>query len=108
VAIRRRYLALIGLRWFQTGLLIPVITLLMVSRGLSLVEIGLAASVHGLMVLALGWPAWSVRWPLRCTYPRFVPSGRRLVEGPGGPLLYSRPVSFPGRRCRRDARAAFV
>ena len=54
--IRRRYLALIGLRWFQTGLLIPVITLLMVSRGLSLVEIGLVASVAGLVVLILELP----------------------------------------------------
>jgi MFS family permease len=55
-AIRRRYLALIGLRWFQTGLLIPVIVLLMVSRGLSLVEIGLVGSVQGIVVLVLELP----------------------------------------------------
>jgi predicted MFS family arabinose efflux permease len=55
-AVRRRYLVLIGLRWFQSGLLIPVITLLMVSRGLSLVEIGLVASVQGVVVLILELP----------------------------------------------------
>ena len=55
-AIRRRYLFLIGLRWFQTGLLIPVIVLLMVSRGLSLVEIGLVGSVQGIVILVLELP----------------------------------------------------
>ncbi len=55
-AVRRRYLILIGLRWFQSGLLIPIITLLMVSRGLSLVEIGLVASVQGIVVLLLELP----------------------------------------------------
>lgn len=55
-SVRRRYLALIGLRWFQTGLLIPVIVLLMVSRGLSLVEIGLVGSVQGVIVLLLELP----------------------------------------------------
>ena len=37
-AARRRYLALIGLRWLPTGLLIPVMVLLASSRGLSLTE----------------------------------------------------------------------
>jgi predicted MFS family arabinose efflux permease len=55
-SVRRRYLALIGLRWFQTGLLIPVIVLLMVSRGLSLVEIGLVGSVQGIVILVLELP----------------------------------------------------
>jgi predicted MFS family arabinose efflux permease len=55
-AIRRRYLVLIGLRWFQTGLLIPIIVLLMVSRGLSLVEIGLVGSVQGIVILVLELP----------------------------------------------------
>ena len=55
-AIRRRYLVLIGLRWFQTGLLIPVIVLLMVSRGLSLIEIGLVGSVQGIVILVLELP----------------------------------------------------
>jgi predicted MFS family arabinose efflux permease len=55
-AVRRRYLTLIGMRWFQSGLLIPIISLLMVSRGLSLVEIGLVASVQGIVVLLLELP----------------------------------------------------
>jgi MFS family permease len=55
-SVRRRYLVLIGLRWLQTGLLIPVIALLMVSRGLSLVEIGIVGSVSGLVILVLELP----------------------------------------------------
>ena len=53
---RRRYLILIGLRWLPTGLLIPVIVLLALSRGLSLTEIGLVFSIQGLVVLALELP----------------------------------------------------
>jgi len=53
---RRRYLALIALRWLPTGLLIPVTTLLALSRGLSLTEIGLVFSIQGLVVLALELP----------------------------------------------------
>jgi len=55
-SVRRRYLLLIGLRWFQSGLLIPILVLLMVSRGLSLVEIGLVGSVQGVIVLILELP----------------------------------------------------
>ena len=53
---RRRYLTLIALRWFPVGLLIPIAVLLMLSRGLSLTEIGLAYSVQGLVVLVLELP----------------------------------------------------
>jgi MFS family permease len=53
---RRRYLLLIALRWFPVGLLIPISVLLMLSRGLSLTEIGLAFSIQGLVVLALELP----------------------------------------------------
>ena len=53
---RRRYLVLIALRWFPVGLLIPISVLLMLSRGLSLTEIGLAYSVQGLVVLFLELP----------------------------------------------------
>ncbi|MEX1169164.1 MAG: MFS transporter [Chloroflexota bacterium] len=55
-AARRRYLILIALRWFPVGLLIPISVLLMVSRGLSLTEIGLAFSAQGFVVLALELP----------------------------------------------------
>jgi predicted MFS family arabinose efflux permease len=53
---RRRYLTLIGLRWLPTGLLIPISVLLMLSRGLSLTEIGIGFSVQGFVVLALELP----------------------------------------------------
>jgi predicted MFS family arabinose efflux permease len=53
---RRRYLVLIALRWFPVGLLIPISVLLMLSRGLSLTEIGLAYSVQGIVVLFLELP----------------------------------------------------
>ena len=53
---RRRYLVLIALRWLPTGLLIPISVLLMLSRGLSLTEIGLVYSVQGFVVLALELP----------------------------------------------------
>jgi predicted MFS family arabinose efflux permease len=55
-AVRRRYLVLIGLRWFPTGLLIPIFTLLMVTRGLTLPEIGLVAATQGLTILILELP----------------------------------------------------
>ena len=54
--IRRRYLALIGLRWLPTGLLIPIMVLLALSRGLSLTEIGIVFSLQGLVVLFLELP----------------------------------------------------
>lgn len=53
---RRRYLAMIALRWFPVGLLIPISVLLMLSRGLSLTEIGLVYAVQGLVVLFLELP----------------------------------------------------
>jgi MFS family permease len=55
-SIRRRYLALIGLRWLPTGLLIPIMVLLALSRGLSLTEIGIVFSLQGLVVLFLELP----------------------------------------------------
>lgn len=51
-----RYLALTTLRWLPVGLLIPVIVLLPLERGLTLSELGLAASLQGFVVLALELP----------------------------------------------------
>jgi predicted MFS family arabinose efflux permease len=53
---RRRYLILIALRWFPVGLVIPIFVLFMLSRGLSLTEIGLVVSAQGFVVLALELP----------------------------------------------------
>jgi MFS family permease len=55
-SVRRRYLALIGLRWLPTGVLIPVMVLLAQWRGLTLTEIGFVFSLQGLVVLALELP----------------------------------------------------
>ena len=55
-SVRRRYLALIVLRWLPIGFLIPIGVLLMLSRGLSLTEIGIAYSAQGFVVLALELP----------------------------------------------------
>ncbi|MFF5056851.1 MFS transporter [Micromonospora sp. NPDC000663] len=54
--VRRRYLTLYGLRWLPTGLMIPVMILLMQERGLSLPQMGLAFTAQGLLVLALELP----------------------------------------------------
>ncbi|SCG64529.1 MFS transporter [Micromonospora halophytica] len=54
--VRLRYLALHGLRWTPTGLMIPVMILLMQERGLSLSEIGLVFTAQALVVLALELP----------------------------------------------------
>jgi MFS family permease len=53
---RRRYLVLLGLRWLPTGLLIPITILLMLERGLTLPQVGLAVAAQGLVVLALELP----------------------------------------------------
>lgn len=56
VSARRRFLVLTAVRWFPVGLLIPVMVLLPLERGLSLTQVGLAASLQGLVVLALELP----------------------------------------------------
>ena len=55
-AVRRRYLTLVGLRWLPTGLLVPVLVLLLLDRGLSLAQLGLVFAAQGLMVLLLELP----------------------------------------------------
>ncbi|MFY1671752.1 MFS transporter [Plantactinospora sp. WMMB334] len=54
--VRRRYLILHGLRWLPVGLLIPVLTLLLLERGLSLPQVGFAVAAQGLVVLLLELP----------------------------------------------------
>ncbi|WP_424186316.1 MFS transporter [Actinokineospora sp. G85] len=53
---RRRYLVLLALRWFPVGLSVPLTVLLPLDRGLTLAEVGLAASLQGLVVLVLELP----------------------------------------------------
>jgi hypothetical protein len=52
----RRFLVLAGLRWLSVGFLIPVFVLLPLDRGLTLTQIGLAASMQGWVVFALELP----------------------------------------------------
>ncbi|GAB3141008.1 hypothetical protein GCM10027290_12880 [Micromonospora sonneratiae] len=52
----RRYLILHGLRWLPTGLLIPIMVLLMLERGLSVAQMGMVFAVQGIVVLVLELP----------------------------------------------------
>lgn len=52
----RRFLVLRASRWFPTGLLVPVIVLLLLDRGLTLTQVGIAAAAQGVMVILLELP----------------------------------------------------
>jgi MFS family permease len=53
---RRRFTLLRGLRWLPTGLLIPVLVLLLLERGLTLGQIGLVTAAQGVVVMLLELP----------------------------------------------------
>ncbi len=55
-SVRRRYLALIALRWLPVGLTIPVSVLLVTDRGFTLGEFGIVSAAQGVMILALELP----------------------------------------------------
>ena len=55
-AVTRRFLILRATRWLPTGLLMPVLVLVLVDRGFSLAQIGVAAAGQGLMVFLLELP----------------------------------------------------
>ncbi|GIE82760.1 hypothetical protein Aph02nite_87100 [Actinoplanes philippinensis] len=54
--VRARYVTLLSLRWAPVGLLIPVLVLLPLERGISLLQIGSAVAVQGFVVLLLELP----------------------------------------------------
>lgn len=56
VEVRRRFVTLTALRWFPTGVVIPVMVLLMRERGLDLATIGLLGAVYSVVTLALELP----------------------------------------------------
>lgn len=56
VKIARSFLVLRATRWLPTGLLIPVLILLLLDRGFSLGEVGLAFAAQGLVVFLLELP----------------------------------------------------
>jgi MFS transporter, DHA1 family, tetracycline resistance protein len=53
---QRRFLFLLGLRWFPVGLMVPVHVLLPIERGLSIAQVGAAAAVQGITVMILELP----------------------------------------------------
>lgn len=55
-SVRRRFLVLLALRWLPTGLMIPVLVLLLLERGLTLAQLGLAFAAQGFVVLVLELP----------------------------------------------------
>jgi MFS family permease len=58
--VLRRFLVLAALRWVSVGFLIPIFVLLPLDRGLTLAQIGLAASMQGWLVFALELPTGGV------------------------------------------------
>ncbi|MCK5890230.1 MFS transporter [Aeromicrobium sp.] len=57
MTLTHRYLTLLALRWFATGLIIPVAALLPLERGLTLAELGVAMAAQGVVVLLLEVPS---------------------------------------------------
>ena len=55
-AVQRRFVILSGIKWLPTGLLIPVLVLLMLERGLTFAELGIVMAAQGLLVLMLELP----------------------------------------------------
>jgi predicted MFS family arabinose efflux permease len=55
-SVRRRFLVLLALRWLPAGLMIPVLVLLLLERGLTLAQLGLAFAAQGFVVLILELP----------------------------------------------------
>jgi predicted MFS family arabinose efflux permease len=53
---RRRFLFLRGLRYLPTGLLLPVLVLILLDRGLSLGQVGLVTAAQGVVVMLLELP----------------------------------------------------
>jgi hypothetical protein len=88
----RRLVCLTVLRWLPVGLTAPVTVLLAQARGLSLAEIGLLFTVHGLVVVALELPTGGLADVL----------GRRPVVVAGAALhlvsclVFATATSFPG------------
>jgi MFS family permease len=88
----RRLVGLTALRWLPVGLTTPITVLLAQARGLSLAEIGLLFTVHGVVVTVLELPTGGLADVL----------GRRPVVVVGALLhlvscvLFATATSFPG------------
>ena len=55
-AVQRRFVILSAIKWLPTGLLIPVLVLLMLERGLTFTELGIVMAAQGLLVLIIELP----------------------------------------------------
>ena len=88
----RRLVGLTALRWLPVGLTTPITVLLAQARGLSLAEIGLLFTVHGVVVTVLELPTGGLADVL----------GRRPVVVAGAALhlgscvVFATATSFPG------------
>lgn len=56
MSLRRRFLLLRALRWFPTGLLIPVLLLFVLGRGITIAEFGMASAAQAGVILLLELP----------------------------------------------------
>ena len=88
----RRLVVLTVLRWLPVGLTTPIMVLLAQARGLSLAEIGLLFTVHGIVVIVLELPTGGLADVL----------GRRSVVVAGAALhlgsclVFATSTGFPG------------
>jgi MFS family permease len=60
MSLRTRFWLLTALRWFPTGLIIPVSVLLPLARGLSIAQVGATMAAQGVVVLLLELPTGSL------------------------------------------------
>jgi MFS family permease len=79
-SLRRRFLALISLRWLPVGFLMPIFVLVPLSRGLSLTEIGVVFAAQGLVVLALELPTGGLSDALGRKPVLLIASGVAIVS----------------------------
>lgn len=56
MTVRSRFWLIAAIRWFGTGLIVPVAALLPLERGLTIAEYGAVAAVQGVVVLVLELP----------------------------------------------------
>ena len=79
-SLRRRFFALVALRWLPVGFLMPIFVLVPLSRGLSLTEIGVVFAAQGLVVLALELPTGGLSDALGRKPVLLIASGVAIVS----------------------------
>lgn len=93
MGVRRRFLLLLALRWFATGLLMPVALLLPLERGLTIAEVGVAMAAQGIVVIVLEIPSGALAdsWGRR---PVFIASGVAAIVAYGVTLWAQSVLAF--------------